>query len=333
MTRSYRRILKIIELLRRSINSLVRWVQAICVYVWCGIKSGPGMWLLSGLSKIFGATLIAVLSFYAVSILEHSYQIEVRPNLEGKYSLSEWDKIFEVRFRVYNRGWTDRNLTGIELPEKPKGPMSLMELKDNSYPVVLPKQSHTEIVLDKLSSYNLLYADLPIVMYFDRHKIEVPREDVIREISFSRKIGNKTYTADGHDLFNAIVLLSELDRIFKLNTQACEGDIEYLSNERDLQANRLSKSKFIVKTGEEILGTTFQTAAYSLMSLDLLKMVEDDLYVLSENEYKEFSSGFARLYWIDRMIAAGRCKSQLMLYDKYYSTYRSIYAQKAKVGE
>ena len=114
------------------------------------------------------------------------------------------DEIYEVRFFIFNKGWSDRTLTGIELEadsnfketlevlrvHEKDHPLSkgesyqaevnvptsyLIELKKKNYPIELPKQSYTEIVFDKASSLRIAKSNKPITLFFDRDKITVTK--------------------------------------------------------------------------------------------------------------------------------------------------------------
>lgn len=300
--------------------------------------------LLNKAGKILGGVAVAVLSFYLISWIERSFQIEIIPFTHTRVSLSGIDEIYEIKFYLYNKGWSDRTLTGIEILEK-KVPLNkdksdhvavnrLLEMKDRNYPVVLPKQSYTEITLDKLSSYFFSHSNSEVTLYFDKGTVKTEKKNLSnREIVFYGTINNTVYTGDTKHVLDSLTMLTHVDRILKFNNGQCTEDTDELILERESLKKSISLSKLYNKSPryKKLDTNYFQFSAANLIMLDFFKSSKLGPIEISSIEFEELSPKLVRLYFIDKLIAGKQCKIQLTLYDKYYSQGLSAYTEKFQI--
>lgn len=311
-------------------------MDKLIVYLKCSFKS---------IGKILGGVAVAVLSFYCISWIERSFQIEIVPLEHEAISYSALDENYEVKFYLYNKGWSDRTLVGVDVFEKRvslKGKKSisvelkkLLEMKDKNFPLALPKQSYTEIRLDKLSSYYVGHSNSLIRFYFDKGLIEATKDEVTKkDLIFYTTVNDKLYTGDTKYVLDALTLLTQVDRILKLDESKCPEDVEKLILERENLKNLISQLKFFNKSAryKKLNTSYFQFSAINLINLDFFKTSKLGPIKITGEEFNEISPWLTKLYFIDKLIAGKRCKSQLTLYDRYYSQSLSAYADKIKIN-
>ncbi len=279
----------------------------------CRLKFSSSVVVVKTLScKIFVSVLIALASFYAVSTMERSFQLSVVPNFNIKIPVTRFDELYEIRFFIYNNGWTDRTLTGIELDTdgsvshamktlrtyaethpltegqeysvNVNGPsLYLMEMKKRNYPMPLPKQAYTEIVLDKASSLRFIHSNRPITLLFDKQAIKVTKNDLgYNAFEFQGELNGTKYKGDVDVIERSLTTMSTLDRLLKLRENECVGDVEYLLVQRDQQIEKVKRAKIFNKTErykklKDLVQPYF--ASYSLMFLNFFcESTEDPIH-------------------------------------------------------